>query len=207
MVQCLLAYRCRAIRKSAGIWALTFININMVRRNIIPRRLIGAHRVRLFDIEGITYPDSVLKEAPPKDYATEAPEWGICTNDAVLILGCQSSSARDLLDKYEVRKVKVKRRSLPPTWFWDKNQVEAVAAARHESISEMPPIYMGAQEACDYLRISRSTLNRYVRHGLLEVHPVHFRSAHHSCVKHLFLRVDIERFRQHLHAVRVKNRL
>ena len=178
----------------------------MVRRNIIPRRLIGAHRVRLFDIQGISYPESVLKEAPPDDCVTEIPEWGISTNEAAALLGCKSSSARELMDKFEVRKVKVRRRCLPPTLYWDKSQVEAIAASRPSVLREIPLIYMSAHEVCEYLRISRSTLYRYVRHGLLEVHPVYFRSAQHTCLKHLFLRADIKRFRYHLNAVRIKKR-
>lgn len=89
----------------------------MVRRNIIPRRLIGAHRVRLFDIQGITYPESVLKEVPPEPIAPAAPEWGISTNEAAAILGCKPSSARDVMDKLDVRKVKARRHSFPPTWY------------------------------------------------------------------------------------------
>lgn len=73
-------------------------------------------------------------------------------------------------------------------------------------LREIPRIYMSACEVCAFLRISRSTLYRYVRHGLLEVHPIYFRSAQHTCVKHLFLRADIERFRYHLNAVRIKKR-
>lgn len=178
----------------------------MVRRNIIPRRLIGAHRVRLFDIQGITYPESVLKEVPPEPIAPTAPEWGISTNEAAAILGCKPSSARDVMDKLDVRKVKARRHSFPPTWYWDKSQVEAIAASRLAVLSEIPRIYMSACEVCAFLRISRSTLYRYVRHGLLEVHPIYFRSAQHTCVKHLFLRADIERFRYHLNAVRIKKR-
>lgn len=178
----------------------------MVRRNIIPRRLIGAHRVRLFDIQGITYPESVLKEVPPEPIAPAAPEWGISTNEAAAILGCKPSSARDVMDKLDVRKVKARRHSFPPTWYWDKSQVEAIAASRLAVLREIPRIYMSACEVCAFLHISRSTLYRYVRHGLLEVHPVYFRSAQHTCVKHLFLRADIERFRYHLNAVRIKKR-
>lgn len=178
----------------------------MVKRNIIPRRLIGAHHVRLLDFQGISYPASVLKETPPVNIADEAPDWGIPTNEVAVLLGCNASSARSVMDKLDVRKIMVRRRRLPPTWYWDKNQVAAIASSRHEMLTEIPSDYMTSIEVCDFLRISRSSLNRYVAHGLIEPHPVIFCSVGHSCVKHLFLRAEIARFYQHLNAVRIKKR-
>ncbi|MBQ4594167.1 MAG: hypothetical protein IJA81_06020 [Akkermansia sp.] len=92
----------------------------MVRRNIIPRRLIGARGVRLFDIQGLKYPAEMLRAVEEEEVEDTPPAWGISTAEAAEILGCRPSSARMLLDKTEVRKCKVKRESKPPTWYWDK---------------------------------------------------------------------------------------
>ncbi|MBR5875926.1 MAG: hypothetical protein IKZ10_03720 [Akkermansia sp.] len=174
----------------------------MVRRNIIPRRLIGAHGVKLYDIQGLKYPVELLQEEPEEDVADAPPAWGISTAEAAEILGCRPSSARDVMDKLEVRKQKVRREGLPPTWYWDKRQVETVAAARRDELRNIPARYMSAHEVSIYLGISRSTLFRYVRAGLLIAYSVRHRSEHGLRIKQFFLRDDVRRLRYHLNALR-----
>lgn len=178
----------------------------MVRRNIIPRRLIGARGVRLFDIQGLKYPAEMLRAVEEEEVEDTPPAWGISTAEAAEILGCRPSSARMLLDKTEVRKCKVMRESKPPTWYWDKQQVCIVAEARRKEMREIPPKYMCAADVMCYLRISRSTLFRYVKDGLMEPVCIRHRTAQGLRLKHFFLRSDVRRFGYHLNAVKLKQR-
>lgn len=55
-----------------------------------------------------------------------------------------------------------------------------------------------------YLRISRSTLFRYVRDGMIEPVCIRHRTAQGLRLKHFFLRSEVRRFGYHLNAVKLK---
>lgn len=176
----------------------------MVRRNIIPRRLIGARGVRLFDIQGLVYPDEVLHEKPQEEVLSAPPVWGISTTEAAGILGCCTSSVRSRLSRLGVRKNKVKRAGKPPILYWHRKQVEDIAASRPSEVSCISERFLDAHTVSQMLEISRSTLFRYVRDGILKAYTVRYRSHVGIRLKHFFLRDDVRRLRYHLNALHRK---
>lgn len=177
----------------------------MVRRNIVRRSLIGVGGVRLFDVPGLVYPPEMLVEqpAPQDDMLTEVPPWAISIEHAAAILHCCPSSARILLNKADVEKCKVKLPKMNPAYYWRKSQVEAVAAARPKELSAVPDAYMSATDAARYLNVARSTLNRYLQHGVLASLLVRFRTPAGSlCLKQFFLRDDVEKLHNYRIALR-----
>lgn len=176
----------------------------MVRRNVIPRRLIGARGVRLFDIQGLVYPDEVLHERPQEQTVNQAPAWGISTVEAAMVLGCRPSSARCKLSRFGVRKIKVTRAGKPPILYWHKQQVEDIAAAQPREVRRIPDRYLDAHAVAALLEVSRSTLFRYVKSGVLKAYSVRHRANQGIRLKHFFLRDDVRRLRYHLNALRHK---
>lgn len=181
----------------------------MVRRNIVRRSLIGVGGVRLFDVPGLVYPPEMLVEQPPSqhDMLTEIPPWAISIGHAAAILHCCPSSARILLNKADVEKCKVKLPRMNPAYYWRKSQVEAVAAARPQELSAVPESYMSATDTARYLNVARSTLNRYLQHGVLASLLVRFRTpAGALCLKQFFLRDDVEKLHLYRSAMRRRQR-
>lgn len=176
----------------------------MVRRNVIPRRLIGARGIRLYDIQGLVYPTEMLRDEPVEKVVAAAPEWGISSVEAAAILGCTSSSARFKLNKFGVEKVKVSRVGKPPIYYWHREQVEALAAAQRREVRQVSERFMDAHEVGLFLGISRSTIYRYVQSGVLTAHPVRHRTDTGIRLKHFFMRDDVRRLRYHLNALRCR---
>lgn len=176
----------------------------MVKRNLIPRRLIGAGGIRLFDIQGITYPPELLQGKGMVPIRDTVPDWGITTEEAARILNCRRSSARMILNKLEVEKCKVRRKGLVPLLYWHREQVLAISSARPREVYSLPSYYMSAYEVCRTLSVSRSTLCRYVRNGLLIPETVRHRSGRGVRHKQFFLKSEVRRLRYHLNALRYR---
>ena len=177
------------------------------KRNHLPKKLIGAGGIRLLKFPGLTYPAEVLCNHPKEPVTDTIPPWGICTAEAAKRLSCAVSTARTMMHKFEVRKQKVRRPKLPPTWYWDKYQVEAIAAARCKEIRGVPEQCMCSREVCAYLRISRSTLTRYVQCGLLSSMVYRKKSDCCACLSHFFHQSDVKCLRYHMNALKQKRAL
>ena len=177
------------------------------KRNHLPKKLIGAGGIRLLKFPGLKYPDEVLNPLPKEEITDTIPDWGICTAEAAKRLSCAVSTARTMMHKFEVRKQKVRRPKLPPTWYWDKYQVEAIATARCKELCGMPEKCMCSREVCAYLRISRSTLSRYEHCGLLSSMVYRKKADSCACLLHLFLQSEVKCLRYHMNALKQKRTL
>ena len=91
--------------------------------------------------------------------------------------------------------------------YWDKYQVEAIAAARCKEIRGVPEQCMCSREVCAYLRISRSTLTRYVQCGLLSSMVYRKKSDCCACLSHFFHQSDVKCLRYHMNALKQKRAL
>lgn len=160
--------------------------------------------MRLFDVPGLVYPPEMLVEKPRgEEILKEAPPWAISSEQAAEILHCRSSSARILLNNAAVEKCKVKLPGAQVSLYWRQSQVEDVARARPQEISTVPEAYMGADDAAALLAVSRSTLRRYVRQGVLHPKSVRFRSpSKFICLKTLYLKSEIQNLHAHVCALR-----
>lgn len=152
----------------------------MVRRaNYIPRTLIGANGVRLYDIPGVTYPDKMLSNSSQHVNVDQggAPVWGITTREAAKILNCSESSARIFLRDKEVRCSRLENSYGLVIVYWDREQVHALASARIPYVKTAPRRLMSSAEAMAYLNIStRYALRSYAKAGLLREVQLRMRS-------------------------------
>lgn len=150
----------------------------MIRVNTIPRTLVGAGGVRLYNFPGVIYPDSVLTEQDRRSRGVavimqQVPKWGISTREAADVLGCLPSSARSLLHREHVRHCRVAASTCPPVAYWDRRQVHSLAVLRQPVFIYPPLAFVVADEVRRTLGISRNTMIRYVKHG--QLHQVRLR--------------------------------
>lgn len=170
----------------------------MQRVNYIPRTLVGNGGVRLYDIPGVIYPAYMLSEQRCLEQGLEVildtkPEWGISTRAAADILRCLPSSARNLLHRKRVRHCRVKEGPYPPTSYWDKRQVKALAVARKPVMSEVPARFVMSGEAMEMLSVSRNTMNRYVNRGMLQQYRMRLNLSDGARLYNLFLRSEVRK--------------
>lgn len=179
----------------------------MVRPNFIPRTLIGVGGVRLFNIPGVIYPDEMLHAKPGvkkkdgKPY-NKAPEWGITSKEAAVILGCSLSAARTALHKNRVN-CRLVHEGSSRRLYWRKTQVEKLAAERLPLMKEERRKLVNTQEATQLLGISRSTLQRYYQSGKLKGIRVRYHLPKIGPrIRTYFLRAQVQSFAARLNAQR-----
>lgn len=179
-----------------------------VRRNEIPRSLIGAGGVKLFDIPGVIYPPEMLahapkpEEDPPCELLTRPPLWGMTTAEVARQLGCTVGAARMRLQRCGVERAKVRNNKGIIRSYWRREQVRKLLSHPTEQVEAMPSCYLTATAAAHLLQISRSTLSRYEKHGKLKSVRVMFCTGEYKCVKSYYLRSEVRRLNYHLNAIR-----
>ena len=142
------------------------------RPGTLPRTLRGVGGIRLINMPGVKYPDSVLQGRKGTDRSSgkahaEAPEWGISTRDAAALLGVSSRSVRVMLNRQKAAYRLVARKGKCPCLYWDRRVVDLMLAKRMPLVTHIPEKLCSAREACLLLLVSRSSLSRYVRRKLL----------------------------------------
>lgn len=131
------------------------------------RTLQGVGGVKLWNIEGVTYPKEMLaseqkklpqrRDSPPKGWIT--------AKEAAKILGCTSSSAvRAYLHRQKVRGVIVSQKGGPPRKFYNPKTVRKLAAQR-PALAQAPEGWVDSETARSIIKVGRSTLYRYVQRG------------------------------------------
>ena len=182
-----------------------------VRRNEIPRSLIGAGGVRLYDIPGVIYPREMLnlEPAPQEEVAEDdceilerPPIWGMPTAEVARQMGCSIGAARMRLQRCGVDQVKVRKGNGSLCSYWRREQVRQIIGTRGEDVESMPSCYLTATAAAHLLQLSRSSLTRYEKLGKLKAVRVMFRTGGYKCVKSYYLRSDIRRLLYHLNSGR-----
>ena len=142
-----------------------------VRRVCLRRTLTGVGGVRLYDVEGVVYPERVLRVRPgymrgSGEAYREPPPWGISTRQAARLLGCSEAAARSCLHRHHVG-FRVVAAGKGCCNYWRRSAVLALVKERGEIVKRKPERLMDAAEAMAVLGVGRSTLQRYVRCGML----------------------------------------
>lgn len=148
---------------------------------VIKRNLKGINGSRFFNIPGVIYPEHVLKVKPGHNPQTgepyqEKPAWGISSAEAGGILHCTASAARIALLKHKVRFHVVRTAAGPLQKYWNRAQVEKLAASRLPIATGMKQGYISMADAAAKLGVTRTSLQRYSERGLLHPHKCRIRT-------------------------------
>lgn len=144
----------------------------MIASRCLPRTLRGVGGIRLIDMPGVTYPESVLSGRRGTDSTSgkphaRPPDWGVSTREAASMLGISSRATRALLTRHKSECCLVSRPGRCACMYWDRRVVERVLSRRLPLVSKPPEKLCSSSEACYILVVSRSSLSRYVKQGLL----------------------------------------
>ncbi len=172
----------------------------------LPRTLAGVGGLKLYDIPGVMYPAHMLPESVQRRLGvvpllSKPPTWAISARQAAEILGCLPSSARDLLHRERVRFCRVSDGTCPPRTYWDRNRVMSLARRRRPVINKKSPRLITANEAVSILNVSRNSLSRYVRSGLLQLFRLRVRGTSGARMGCFYLRSEVERLNKHRRAI------
>ncbi len=170
----------------------------MVIPGLLPRTLRGVGGIRLIDMPGVIYPESVLIGHKGSDTSSgrphaAVPSWGISSRAAAEKLGVSVRSARALLNKNKAKFRLVSQRGGPACMYWDKRVVERLVAKRMPLVHKIPEKLCPASEACCILVIARSTLSRYVKMKLLREHKLRHVTPTGVRVVSYYLRAEVKR--------------
>lgn len=181
----------------------------LVRPPSLPRTLKGVGGIRLIDMPGVKYPESVIKGRKGVDTRsgkphTEAPKWGICSRDAALLLGVSVRSARAMLNRQKSKYRLVTQAGSSACMYWDKRVVARMLARRMPLVRKVPEKLCNAKEACYILLVARSSLSRYVKTGLLKEYPVRLVTPSGVRSMSYFLRSDVRKLAAKRNAVRLR---
>lgn len=168
----------------------------MLARRGLPRTLRGIGGIRLIDMPGVIYPDSVLHAAKGTDQASgkpysSPPSWGITSREAAVMLGISVRSARALLNRSNVNFRLVAPPGSYSRLYWDRRVVERLLTKRMPLVRQVPARLCTAREACCILMIARSTLYRYVKNGVLKEFKVRLATSSGVRVVSYYVRADV----------------
>lgn len=182
----------------------------MLGPNKLPRTLRGVGGIKLIDMPGVIYPPEVLTgkggwERRRGRIFREAPEWGITSGEAARLLGCTTSAVRCTLNRHRVKCRKVLDADNILRLYWHREQVEDLAKRRAPIVDAQPKKLISVQEALKILGVSRSSLHRYSRKGMLAEVKVRYSSPGHGLrLKSFYIRSETIKLQRHLKAMREK---
>lgn len=175
----------------------------------LPMTLKGVGGVRLIDMPGVKYPDSVLSgrrgtvAGSGKPYVS-APDSGIGTREAAHMLELSVRSTRVLLNRKKVECYLVSEPGGRTRMYWNRRMVEGLAARQGPLVRKMPEKLCTAKEACYILLVARSSLSRYVQRGLLKEYSLRYASK--TGVRRLscYMRAEVRKLSARLNAARTR---
>lgn len=175
----------------------------------LPRTLRGVGGVRLIDMPGVKYPDSMLKVAKGADARSgkphaRPPEWGISTREASELLGITVRATRALLTRHQSDCQLVAQPGRSACMYWDRRLVNQMLAKRMPMVSKVPDRLCSANEACYILLIGRSSLSRYVKRGLLNEYRLRHATATGVRLLSYYLRADVRKLAARRNAARIR---
>lgn len=142
---------CSRTHRFRNLTFTQYIGIMAVRRNKIPRLLIGAGGVHLYDLPGVTYPPEILKntEKPPEKkprlepclFLSHPPRWGMPTAEVARQLGCSEGAARMRLRRFNVEHCYVRNKSGRICAYWRREQVKNLLQSVNKVVEFMPNCY------------------------------------------------------------------
>lgn len=182
----------------------------MVMRPVsLPRTLKGVGGIRLINMPGVKYPESVLQGRKGTDHKsgkphTKAPDWGISTRDAAKMLGISTRSARVMLNRHKADFHLVSQQGRCACLYWDRRVVERMLAKRMPLVTSIPEKLCTAKEACYILLVARSSLTRYVKQKLLHEYRVRHATRTGVRLQSYFLRAEVRKLAAKRNAARLR---
>lgn len=142
------------------------------------RKLVGINGRRFFNIPGVIYPQEVLTAKPGHNPRTGRPHttppaWGMNTAEASQLLQCSAAAARIHLHRHNIRFQIVQIKGQPRQIYWSRRQIARLVKQRVPSTPDTPAGYLSSVDVANMLGVSRTTLMRYSKRGLL--HPLELR--------------------------------
>lgn len=172
----------------------------------IKKTLVGAGGIKLIQHPGLVFPSTALKANPMKHrkfrLQEHAPPWGISTQEVMLLLHCSSSRVRQKLHEHQVHYVHVKRRSSPPSLYWNREEVEQIVRNELPITINTPKGCVNSETACQLLGLARSGLHRYAKKGTLKTRIFRSRSRCGLRTRCFYVKKDVEALAKHLQALR-----
>ncbi len=137
------------------------------------KSLIGIGGVRLLRVPGVQHDRKVVLPTPGMNQDTgepydEVPVDSISTREASQLLKCTQSAARQVLVRRGVERYIVRRAQGGLESYWEREAVERLAELKLPIQQQIPQKMMTAEAASRKLKISRSSLYRYVQMGQLQ---------------------------------------
>lgn len=182
----------------------------MLGPNKLPLTLKGVGGIKLIDMPGVIYPPEVLIgkrgwERRPGRVYREVPDWGITSKEAARLLGCTASAVRSTLSRHGVKCRKVQDADNILRLYWRKDQVEELAKKRAPVVDAKPRKLITVQETLQLLNVSRSTLHRYSRKGMLTEVKVRYSTPTRGLrLKCYFIRAEVMKLVAYLRAMHLK---
>lgn len=175
----------------------------------LPRTLRGVGGVRLIDMPGVKYPDSMLHGPKGSDARSgkphaRPPDWGISTREASELLGITVRATRALLTRHKSDCQLVARPGRCACMYWERKLVDRILAKRMPMVSKVPEKLCSAHEACYILLIGRSSLSRYVKRGLLQEYRFRLATATGVRLLSYYLRSDVRKLAARRNAARMR---
>lgn len=176
----------------------------------LPRTLRGVGGVRLIDMPGVKYPDYMFQfrkgtaQNCGKPYKVP-PEPGVSSRQAADMLGVTVRSARAMLNRRQARHWLVEQRGQPACLYWERRAVEQMLNQRMPLIREIPERFCAAREACQILRVTRTSLMRYTKRRLLKEYQFRHVSASGVRRASFFRRAEVRRLAALRNAARVRS--
>lgn len=181
----------------------------MLAPRSLPRTLRGVGGVRLIDMPGVKYPDSMLKIRKGADARSgkphaKPPDWGISTQEASKKLGITLRATRALLNRHKSQHQLVAQPGRCPCMYWERRLVDGILAKRMPMVIRVPDKLCNAHEACFILLIGRSSLTRYVKRGLLKEYRLRHVTKTGVRLLSFFLRADVRKLAACRNAARAR---
>lgn len=181
----------------------------MLAPRSLPRTLRGVGGVRLIDMPGVKYPDSMLKIRKGADARSgkphaKPPDWGISTQEASKMLGITLRATRALLNRHKSEHHLVAQKGRCACMYWERRVVDGILAKRMPMVTSIPDKLCNANEACFILLIGRSSLTRYVQKGLLREYRLRHVTKTGVRLLSFFLRADVRKLAARRNAARAR---
>ncbi len=126
------------------------------------------------------------------------------SREAAQLLHCSESAARIALHKKRVRCRMVREPGASTRLFWDKKQVEKLAAARVPILEDVPGKLVDSRTAAEMLRVGRSSLYRYSKKKWLHPHRMRLQTPSGLRIHIYYRRDEVIKLRFRLNALHMR---
>ena len=174
-----------------------------VRPNSLMRTRRGVGGVKLFNVPGVIYPESLLVAKPGMNPKTGSPYQLPPPNtvDSVQAgswFGIKASSARILLHRNKVRFYIVQKNGCSRTLYWSRAQVLRLLKKFPQETLTKPRGMLTLRQAMGRLPCTRSTLQRHTVSGRVRVLPRRIKTTSGMRIVYFYHAGDIKKLGEYL---------